>query len=216
MNFLSMVFILLMGLALPAQAGDDLPPLDEYDNVRPGVLMPENGSAPPAESKNAPANGEAAEDLTQAMTIGDLVATYNRGDFDLAAKRLLPLANSGQHQAEELLGIMYKSGQGVPKDLEQAMLWLNKAAEANRPLAQHHLGIAYYTGEGVLTDPVRSLMWLHIAIAHYPEGAEKKRAMEDRDNVAAQLTRRDKDRALQLAREWLTKKNEGHLLGAQQ
>jgi TPR repeat protein len=110
---------------------------------------------------------------------------------------------------------MYRSGQGVPKSSEQALLWLNKAAEASRPLAQHHLASIYYGGEGVLADPVKALMWLHIAILHYPDGPEKKRAIEDRDNVYAQLTRRDKERALDLAHEWLEKKDEGQLLDTQ-
>lgn len=215
MRFLSAVFVLLMISVLSAQAEDSAPSLDEYSNIKPGLLMPETGSPPPEEQDMALPENKAEEDPSGLMTIEDLVTAYQQGKFDIAAKRLLPLAKNGQDQAEELIGIMYRNGQGVQKDPEQALLWLNKAADANRPLAQHHLGIIYYTGEGVQADAVKALMWLHIAIAHYPDGAEKKRAIEDRDNVTTQLTRRDRDRALQLAREWLDKKNEGNLLDAQ-
>jgi hypothetical protein len=216
MRFLSVVFILLTIAILPAQAEDNMPSLDEYNNVKPGLLLPETGAPPPGDLGIALPENKPEEEASQIMTIEDLATAYSQGKFDLAAKRLLPLANNGQHQAEELVGIMYRNGQGLAKDPAQALIWLNKAAEADRPLAQHHLGIIYYTGDGVQADPVKALMWLYIAIVHYPDGAEKKRAMEDRDNVSTQLTRRDHDRALQLAREWLDKKNEGHLLDASQ
>ena len=60
----------------------------------------------------------------------------------------------------------------------------------------------------VQADPVKALMWLNIAILHYPSGSEKTRAISDRDNISARLTRRDRDRALELTREWLYAKGE--------
>ena len=57
-----------------------------------------------------------------------------------------------------------------------------------------------------------ALSWLHIAIVHYADGPEKDRARQDRDRLYTQLTRREKDRAMDIARVWLTKKGEGHLL----
>jgi TPR repeat protein len=214
MRLFSVVLALFMTLAFSASAQDNTPSTDEYNNVKPGLLMPPvpEGAPPP---DDALSQEEKPADTQQAMTIEDITALYRQGKFDLAAKLLLPLAKNGQHQAEELVGIMARSGQGMPKSPEQAQIWLTKAAEANRPLAQHHLAIMYYTGDGVQTDPVKALMWLHIAILHYPEGPDKKRATEDRDNLSTQLTRRDKERALDMAREWLDKKDEGHLLDNQ-
>lgn len=216
MRLLPTAFALALLAAPAAQAQDSLPPLDEYDNVKPGLLMPETAAAPPTPEELENGGADTTSDPSQLMTIDDLAQAYAQGKFDIAAKRLLPLAKNGQERAQELVGIMYRNGQGLPKDTEQALLWLNKAAEANRPLAQHHLGVMYYTGEGVQTDPVKALMWLYIAVAHYTDGAEKKRAIEDRDNISVQLTRRDRDRALQLAREWLDLRNEGRLLDLQQ
>ena len=68
-----------------------------------------------------------------------------------------------------------------------------------------------FAGEGEQADPVKALMWLYIAILHYPDGPEKQQAMRDRDNVAAQLSRRDRSRAAALARDWLEKHDEGNL-----
>lgn len=195
-------------LAFPAAAQDDTlsePIPEEYTNVPSGLLLPEGSTV--QQKDGAVDSGEDTNE-DQAMTTDDINAAYHQGKYDVAAKHIVPLAKSGYHQAEELLGIMYHNGQGVPKDLEQAVFWLSKAAEANRPLAQHHLAIMSFLGEGIPPDAVKALMWLHIAIQHYPDGIEKRRALEDRNNVYSQLSRRDKDRALALAREWLEKKGE--------
>ena len=38
-------------------------------------------------------------------------------------------ANKGDRNAQYNLGVMYRDGQGVAKDYEQAVLWYRKAAE---------------------------------------------------------------------------------------
>jgi TPR repeat protein len=146
------------------------------------------------------------------LTYENLMKLYQQGKYDQVAKDLEPLAKGGHRGAQELIGIMYRSGQGVPKDPKKAYDYLAEAANANRPLAQYHIGTMYFTGEGVQTDTIMALMWLQIAIVHFSEGPEKDRAMKDRDAMYTHLTRREKDRALQMAREWLTKRGEAHLL----
>jgi TPR repeat protein len=190
----------------PPESGDAViapPSTDEYNNIPPGMLMSSDDSTAPQETQQSE---------EEVMTMTDLVAAYNKGQFDLVAKHLLPIADSNYPQAEEMLGIMYHNGTGVPRDPAKALDWLTKAAEAGRPLAQHHLAIINYTGDGVQKDSVTALMWLYIAIAHYQDGGEKTRAMQDRDNVSQQLSRRDKKRALDLAREWMNKRNDAALL----
>jgi hypothetical protein len=195
-----------MQLASPDNdsAAAEPPPVTEYNNVPPGLLMSGAIALPHAADDVAP-----QEDV---MTVSDLIAAYNKGQYELVAKHIIPIANSNYPQAEELLGIMYRDGHGVPKDPQNAVLWLTKAAEAGRPLAQHHLAIMSFTGEGMPQDAVKALTWLYIAIAHYPEGAEKKRAVQDRDNVTLQISRRDKARAYDMAHDWLDKHDEGDLL----
>jgi len=200
--------VVFFSLSLPAAAQDDdtqyEPIPDEYNNVPTGLLLPEGSTVQQKDPTD-----EARDDAdNEAMTTDDINAAYHQGKYEIAAKHIVPLAKSGYHQAEELLGIMYHNGQGVPKDFEQAVFWLSKAAEANRPLAQHHLATMSFLGEGIPPDGVKALMWMHIAIQHYPDGLERRRALEDRNNIYAQLSRRDKDRALALAREWLEKKGE--------
>ncbi len=215
MRFIPVFLILSMFLfsgAVSAQDDtDNTPSLDEYNNVPSGMVLPENNASPPVAVETTPAPEEG-----EVMTMEDINAAYRQGQFDLVAKHIIPLANNGYPPAESLLGIMYRSGQGVPKDPAKALTWLTKAATANQPLAQHHLAVMTFTGDGIAEDPVKALMWLHIAIVHYPEGADKKRAIEDRKNISARLSRRDRDRALELARDWLEKSDEGMLLDRQQ
>ena len=47
---------------------------------------------------------------------------------------------------------MYKNGDGVPQDLEEAVRWYRLAAEQGNGLAQIVLGGMYYKGLGVPQD----------------------------------------------------------------
>lgn len=195
--------------------GEQLPSTDEYNNLPPGLLL----SQEQAQEVAKESGGETIVGLgevTRKVNYDKIMEMYKEGKFDEVAKNLKPLSEGGHHGAEEMMGIMYRLGQGVKVDQLKAFDLLSKAAEANRPLAQHHLGTMYYTGEGVpAADAVTALMWLHIAIVHYPEGPEKESAIKSRDNIYTQLTRREKDRALEMARAWLSKKGEGHLMDLQ-
>lgn len=182
--------------------------IEEYDTVPKGLML----SPEEAAKQNAGAEGEV---VTGQVNYGTALKLYKEGRFAEVIAGIQPLANSGHHGAEELLGVMYRMGQGVAKNDTKAVELLSRAAEANRALAQHHLAIAYYMGEGVQQDSVTALMWLHIAILHYPEGPEKKRAQEDRDSVYKTMSRRDKESAMRLTRDWLIQKGEAHLLDLQ-
>lgn len=214
MRFFQILFILLITLVAAGASAQEggaksgVPSLDEYNNIPPGILMTADK---PATAENT----ESVQASDEIMTMDDLVSAYNKGQYDIVAKHIIPIANSNYPQAQEMLGVMYHNGQGVVKDQDQAMDWLTKAAEAGRPLAQHHLAIMSFTGNGAPQDTVKALMWLYITIVHYPDGPEKTRAIQDRDSVASQLSRRDRERAYSLAHDWLEKRNEAALLELQ-
>jgi len=175
----------------------------------PDTLATGTPAATPPATGTGDQNGE---NYTHKLNYDAIIDLYRQGKYDEIVATLQSLAAAGHQGAEELLGIMYRQGQGVPKDPAKALDLLTKAALANRPLAQHHLGIVYFLGEGVTKDPITSLMWLDIAVLHYPDGPEKERAKQDRDNVYAQMSRRDRDYAQHLVRDWLNERGEGHLL----
>ncbi|MGN6103304.1 MAG: hypothetical protein ACTHOR_19380 [Devosia sp.] len=55
-------------------------------------------------------------------------AAYQGGDYATALKRARPLAESGNAQAQHLLGLMYGLGRGVPQDFVTGCMWENLAA----------------------------------------------------------------------------------------
>ena len=48
-------------------------------------------------------------------------SAYNNKNYALAYKEILPLAKSGNADAQHLLGLMYYMGRGLPQDYKQAM-----------------------------------------------------------------------------------------------
>ena len=63
-----------------------------------------------------------------AATYGEGLAAYQRGDFNSAQRVLEPLAQSGDADAQYLLGRMYARGEGVLQDFVEGHKWLNLAA----------------------------------------------------------------------------------------
>ena len=82
---------------------------------------------------------------------------YKRGDYAVAAAKFKEVAETGDHRAMYALGSMYASGNGVPKDYQQAFAWLSKAAGYGRTDAQYKLGLMYEIGVGVKNNPRRAI-----------------------------------------------------------
>lgn len=77
-------------------------------------------------------------------------ANYNRCRQD---------AELGDAMAQYFVGQMYRKGDGVEKNSEQALSWYRKAAEqGNRP-ALYNLGWMYDSGEDVPKDLEKALFW---------------------------------------------------------
>jgi len=102
------------------------------------------------------------------------VEQYNKGEWDGAFKKFQPLAENGDHAAQNNLGIMYFYGQGVPKDEAKAFEWFNKAAERGNASAQGALFSMYYEGMGVKKDRTKAEVWLRKAAAQDLPLAQKK------------------------------------------
>ena len=67
-------------------------------------------------------------------------AAYEDGDYQTAFKGFLDLGKTGNEIAQEWLGYMYFSGEGVTKDYKQAIYWYLKAAEQGNDSALNNLG----------------------------------------------------------------------------
>jgi TPR repeat protein len=82
-----------------------------------------------------------------------------RGDYKAAVSLWLPLADQGNVDAQVYLGIMYMTGEGVPRDDAQALVWLRKAADQGNAIAQYDLGTMYDDGQGIPQDYFKAAAW---------------------------------------------------------
>lgn len=226
-HLLLAVFLLpLAAVALPADAQaqgpsifeikrneEGMPPLSEYDNIPPGLMIPPEETTKVDDDINPLKSGDAKTVMPRVeYNYTQCMEMYTQGEYDKIFTSLEILSAGGHRPAEELLGIMYRLGQGTEKNLERAKKLLTSAANADQPIAQHHLGIMYYYGEGGEKNLIEALMWLQIATTLYSDGPERKQAESDRDQVLTTLSRRDRDNAMNMAREWLQRRGMGHLM----
>lgn len=95
------------------------------------------------------------------------------GRFDEAYKALWPAARSGNAEAEELIGVMYAMGLGVPRDDQRAFEWYLRSAMKGHAGAQSGVGWYYEVGRGLpAPDLVRAYMWYTLsAIGGDPDAA---------------------------------------------
>lgn len=230
MTFLRLAAGGFMLLALlPATAFARAPASEEYARVPKGILLdpdqaaemaaPEGGVMldPQAPRHSLKTLGEVQDDNSQnrkstIASVAQAQIAYNEGKFDEIREPLEEMAARNEAGAQLLLGMMYEKGEGVKQDYGRAADLMTQAAENNLAIAQHRLAVMYHRGVGVPRDDARAMMWLHIAIAHYPTGFEKTRAISDRDNLDQSISRRDRETAIFTAREWLGKRGEAHLL----
>ena len=56
------------------------------------------------------------------------MAAYQREDYATAFREFKSLAEKGAAEAQNILGVMYDKGQGVPQDYVQAHMWFNLTA----------------------------------------------------------------------------------------
>ncbi|WGZ93361.1 MAG: tetratricopeptide repeat protein [Candidatus Thiothrix putei] len=69
-------------------------------------------------------------------------------------------AESGDKQAQLMLGTLYEDGLGgLPADLREAAYWYEQAAKQHYPKAQYNLGLLYEDGRGVTQNDKQAAYW---------------------------------------------------------
>lgn len=191
---------------------DTVPDVSEYTSVGKGLLLSETEQEKNILEDESADNETDSDGKPVALTYEAVLKLYKAGQYERALPHLELLANGGHIAAQEILGVMYNLGQGVPRDSAKAYTLLRTPADKGRPLAQHHLGVMHFTGDGAPQNGVEALMWLQLALINYPDGSEKQAAKRDREAVFSRLNRRDRENANIMTREWLAKRGEAHLL----
>ena len=78
---------------------------------------------------------------------------------------LTALAEKGDANAQNELGVRHYSGQGVKKNFNEALKWFTKAAAQEHPKAQYNLGVLCEKGEGVIENDKEAVKWFTKAAA---------------------------------------------------
>lgn len=89
---------------------------------------------------------------------GEYVA-FDRADYATALKLWLPVAQTGDAEAQVYVGEIYEKGLGIQPDYTIAAVWYQKAAAQNNSRAQINLGNLYEKGLGVPMDKATALNW---------------------------------------------------------
>lgn len=91
------------------------------------------------------------------------VAAYDSGQYEDAFKIFHDLAEDDDLAAMRNVALMYRRGQGVPRNPQKALDWFERAAEAGLGTAQADLGVMLLDGEAGDPEPHEAIMWLTYA-----------------------------------------------------
>lgn len=98
------------------------------------------------------------------------LALYDLGEFAGAYAVWEPLALLGDARAQFQLGVLYREGEGVAVDEDEAFDWTLCAAEQGDAAAEYFVGRAFELGEGAPVDPEEALVWyVRAAASGYAE-----------------------------------------------
>ncbi len=138
------------------------------------------------------------------------VSAYERKNYPVALKILTELAEQGHADAQFNLGVMYRRGEGVPKNASQAVTWYRKAAEQGYAEAQYRLGHMYdnmyENGEGDPKDALQAVTWFRKAAeqghAYAKFSLGVMLAKTDEAILESEMSRQQIEQAQALANEW--------------
>ncbi|MEM7027436.1 MAG: tetratricopeptide repeat protein [Pseudomonadota bacterium] len=102
---------------------------------------------------------------------------FDKGDYEIAYKLWVPMAEQGDAEAQNYLGIMHYLGFGVTRDFQKANLWYEKAAKAGYPDAQRNFGDMLHFGNGIPKDNYKAYKWYFAASQQGNIGAGKQIAV---------------------------------------
>jgi TPR repeat protein len=99
------------------------------------------------------------------LAMGQAVRAQQTGSLGAGIDAgLLVKANGGDAAAQVSVGESYQAGNGVPKDLQQASAWYQKAADKNNLSGELHLAALYRDGgKGFARDMAQAAVWFQKA-----------------------------------------------------
>lgn len=104
----------------------------------------------------------------------DPMTAFEKGDYVTAYKLWQPLAQNGDAEAQNYLGILYYLGFGVNRDYKKALEWYEKAAMAGHADAQRNYGDMLHFGRGTKKNNYEAYKWYFAASQQGNDGAGKQ------------------------------------------
>ena len=132
-------------------------------------------------------------------------AAYERKDMATAVRLWRIWAERGNAEARTLLGAMYWSGEGVPRDHKEAARFYLLAADQGYARAQNDIGFMLGFGEGIPPrDDVEAYKWLSLAVERYTAKNEDRliQAKHDLATLAKRMNPAQIAEAQRRARAW--------------
>jgi len=130
-------------------------------------------------------------------------AKYKMAQYEEAREIWLMLAEKDNASAIINLANLYEQGQGVERDLEQSIGWLQKAADLGDTRGQYQLAMAYEKGMGVERDLHKAAYWLEKAAEQGDGQAQFNLGVMLATNYGAGLTTSSEEQRI-TAIKWLT------------
>jgi len=125
------------------------------------ALIPDPNSQASSTQSSTPASASAS---SQSGTIA-------QSDFAL---QLRAKAEWGDALAQDELGALYAvGGQGISRDMNEAIKWYRKSAEQGNVYGEANIGRALLTGDGVPVDYAEAAKWLEMAAAQNDSDSER-------------------------------------------
>ena len=117
--------------------------------------LPENDARAQPQASNDPAEASRAQppSITLVLPRATTVET------------LVRVAESGNVDAMNLLGVLYTTGLEVPRDTTMALYWFQKAIDGGSADAMDNLATMYLVGIGLSRDPANALRWFQRSAA---------------------------------------------------
>jgi TPR repeat protein len=142
-----------------------------------------------------------------ATSFADAAKRHRAGDTAAAIAFWQPLAQKGDANAAYNLAVIHEHGDGMTKNLPEALKWYRVAAEKGDRESQSRLGTMYLNGEGTAKNEKEGWRWInehrvaHLHHDHHPQmQAWRKQAAEliaARDmREAALASRRNSDQVM--------------------
>jgi TPR repeat protein len=120
-----------------------------------------------------------------AASFADAAKRHRAGNTAAAVAFWQPLAQEGDANAAYNLAVIHEHGDGVAKNLPEALKWYRIAAEKGDRASQSRLGTMYLNGEGTAKNEKEGWRWInehrlaHLHHDHHPHMvAWRKQAAE--------------------------------------